>query len=109
MPINRTKKNRAPLRLSTILRPLLDKIKTQKNQNEVALNAFWYGIVGEKTAKHTKLLMIKSKTLIILAENASWLNELTFLKDKIKMKSKLFFSQQGIEIEDVIFKLGNPA
>jgi predicted nucleic acid-binding Zn ribbon protein len=109
MPDKNSRKNSFPKKLSTLLRPLLEKIKSQKNQKDLSLNAIWYGIVGEKTANHTKILMIKTKTLIIVAENSSWLNELTFLKEKIRIKAKNIFFQQGIEIEDIIFKLGKVA
>ncbi|MEW6517197.1 MAG: DUF721 domain-containing protein [candidate division FCPU426 bacterium] len=102
---NQRNKNR-PIPLNTVLKKVLGKIQSQYNQKELSLNAFWYSIVGEKISQHTKLSMNRSKILTVTAENSAWLNELTFLKEKIKIKAKLFLSQHGIEFEDIIFKLG---
>lgn len=106
MNVRKSTKKHAPIKIGSILRPMLDKIQVQKKQIDLSLNVIWYGIVGEKIAKHTKLALIKTKTLIINAENSSWLNELTFLKEKIRIQAKNVFYQQGIEIEEVVFKLG---
>lgn len=100
------RKKHAPTKIGSILRPLLDKIQIQKKQIDLSLNVLWYEIVGEKVVKHTKIDVIKNKILVIYAENSAWLNELTFLKENIRIKAKEIFSKQGINLEDIVFKLG---
>ncbi|MCK5241371.1 DUF721 domain-containing protein [bacterium] len=85
---------------------LLKKWQGQAKKQEIIFSLVWEKVVGERIAKHTRLDQIRRKQMIVVAESSAWMNELTFLKEKIKIEAQKSLLAYGISIEEVIFKLG---
>ncbi|MCD4812751.1 DUF721 domain-containing protein [bacterium] len=85
---------------------MLAKWENQSKKQEIIMGAIWKKIVGDRIAKNTRVDQIRGKRLIVLTKSAAWMNELTFLKEKIKIEAKNIFSTYNIEVEDIIFKIG---
>lgn len=95
-----------PREIHHMVGALLVKWEGQAKKREVLLGSAWKTIVGERIARHSRADLLPSGRLVILVESAVWMNELTFLKDKIKIKAKNHLSQYGIEVKEVVFRLG---
>ena len=95
-----------PKKIDSRVGALLAKWETQSKKQEIILGAIWNKIVGERVAKNTRVDQIRGKKLIVFIKSAAWMNELTFLREKIKIEAKNAFSVYNIEVEDVVFKIG---
>jgi predicted nucleic acid-binding Zn ribbon protein len=84
----------------------MSSISREASKTEEFLTLVWREAVGEKIASHSKPMRLSHKKLIIHVESAAWMNELTYLKDKIKMQCQQAFSRHQCICEDVIFRLG---
>jgi predicted nucleic acid-binding Zn ribbon protein len=101
------KKKKYPKKVGSMVGSLLKKWQGQAEKQEIIFSAVWQKIVGERMAKHTRLDQIRRKKLIVVAESSAWMNELTFLKEKIKLEAKNSLVEYGINIDEVVFKLGS--
>lgn len=95
-----------PVKIDRLVRNLLQKWTSISRQQDLIWNNLWKSAVGEKIAAHTAPLELKQGKLIVAVENAAWMNELTYLKENIKMQTRKTFLDNGITLEDIIFKLG---
>lgn len=95
-----------PRKIHQMVGTLLVKWEGHAKKREVLLGAAWKAIAGERIAQHSRPDLLQRGRLVVLVESAAWMNELTFLKDKIKIKAKNHLSQYGIEITEVVFRLG---
>ncbi len=66
----------------------------------------WKDAVGERVSGHTMIDRIHKGKVYVIVENSMWMNELTFLKDQIKMNLGKAFANNGVVVEEIIFKLG---
>jgi|GEM_PF-3617425 len=94
-----------PERASKIVDLLMKRWRGQSQQNASILSGVWRSIVGDTIASHTSPVQIIHKKLVVKVESSAWMNELTFLREKIKIEAKLRLSEHGITVEDVIFRL----
>jgi predicted nucleic acid-binding Zn ribbon protein len=95
-----------PERISKLVESLISRWRGQQQASDGILNTVWLQIVGEKIAKHAKPLQINGSKLVIIVESAAWMNELTFLKEKIKIEAKNRLFEYGIKVSEVLFRLG---
>lgn len=95
-----------PKSIDIVVKQLVKKWKGAAEQKDFVYGQIWEKIVGQKVAAYTSVYQIRNKKLIVSAVNAAWMNELTFMKETIKLKAKSLFSEHNIEVEDVIFRLG---
>jgi predicted nucleic acid-binding Zn ribbon protein len=93
--------------IQEILKRLMKKFNEQRKQDQAYLSTAWQEIAGERISKHTFPENIVKDKLYIHVENAMWMNELTYLKEKIKIRANEYFLKQGLVITAVIFKIGN--
>jgi predicted nucleic acid-binding Zn ribbon protein len=103
---NRPRKKKQPQRISSLVGALIKHWEEKAQKKEIIYKVIWSKVVGEHVAAHTRVAHIRGKQLVVLAESSAWMNELTFLKEKIKIKAKNLLSEYGISIEEVVFKLG---
>ncbi len=94
-----------PEKVEHLVERLLKKWKKNFNQRELILSIVWKRVVGEQVAKHTKPINIIDRRLMVAVESAVWMNELTFMKEKIKIEAQKLFAAYNMKIEDVIFRL----
>ncbi len=94
-----------PEKVGYLVERLLKKWKKNANQRELTYNIVWKRVVGEQVAKHTRPLKIVDRRLVVSVESAVWMNELTFMREKIKIETRKLFAEYGINIEDIIFRL----
>ncbi|MBN1594677.1 DUF721 domain-containing protein [candidate division FCPU426 bacterium] len=99
-------KKKQPEKVGHLAGRLIAKWKGQTQKQHILYQTLWRQIVGERVAHHTRIDHIRRGKLVVLAESSVWMNELTFLKEKIKIEAKNFLSANGISIDDVVFKLG---
>ena len=95
----------------TMMRDILDTLCHQwgieKKVKECIAIEKWYEVVGGRVARETKPLGIKNGKLFLRVENASWRNELTFMKREII--DKLNRSVGTNVVRDIIFSVGKGA
>jgi predicted nucleic acid-binding Zn ribbon protein len=96
-----------PQRIGRILEKLLSKIKTESKTNLFPLRDTWMEAVGTKICAHSKPVSFTNHKLIVHVENSAWMNELTYLKDKIKMQCQTAFSKKNLSLTDIIFRIGD--
>jgi hypothetical protein len=100
------RKKTFPVELKGIAQRLLSEW-TRKAKNLDQFNAYILKeSVGERVFQHTQLERVANHRAYILVENSTWMNELTFLKDKIKINLNKALANQGIYIEEISFKIG---
>lgn len=95
-----------PVKIKGIVDDLIKQWMSRATHQNLILSSAWQEAAGEKVAAHSQPVMLKGSKLIVLVENSAWMNELTFLREKIKVQVKKSFSNAGIEIEDIVFKIG---
>ncbi len=95
-----------PRKIHHMVGSLLVKWEGHAKKREVLLGAAWRAIAGERIAQHSRPDLLQRGRLVVLVESSVWMNELTFLKEKIKIKAKNHLSQYGIDVEEVVFRLG---
>lgn len=69
--------------LSRILYRIIKQYGMQSKMLEYNVSQRWSEIVGEKIAGHTMPSHIKYRKLCVLVDSSVWMQELTFLKDRI--------------------------
>ncbi len=94
-----------PEKVGYLVESLLKKWKKNVNHRELIYTIVWKKVVGEQVAKHTKPLNIINRRLVVSVESAVWMNELTFMREKIKIEARKVFGEYGIHIDEVIFRL----
>lgn len=95
-----------PKPMRGIIDQLMKKWSSQAVQQEEVFTMAWRDTVGEKLAQHSRPARVIGRKLLVFVESAAWMNELTYLKEKIIIQVKIAFSKKGIELDDVVFKLG---
>jgi predicted nucleic acid-binding Zn ribbon protein len=103
--MNKNRKNFK--KIDYFIKGLLKTWKSQLEVDQAILKTIWTNIVGERIASHTTPERVMNQRLIILADSAAWMNELTFLKEKINIEAKNQCKMHGLIVEKVVFKLGS--
>jgi len=90
-----------PERIDAVLSRTLKGLKIERRikQESVILN--WSKVVGERITLQSVPLKVKDSILFVRVENASWRNELVFLKGEIIQE--LNQSVGGNVIKDIVF------
>jgi predicted nucleic acid-binding Zn ribbon protein len=95
------RKKNTPERIDTILGRTLKNLKIERRVKEETVILNWDKIVGERIAVQSAPLRVKDSILFVKVENASWRNELVFLKSKIV--TELNQSVRANVIKDIVF------
>jgi predicted nucleic acid-binding Zn ribbon protein len=103
--MNIAKRRKAPQSLKKILGPLLNKIQQTHQTQGTLLQDLWLKAAGVPLAQHTKIHSLQGKTLMIQVENSTWMNELTYLKEQIKINVQRIFQENGILIQHIRFRI----
>ena len=90
-----------PEKLGLVLVRVLKNLGMERKISEASLVLNWEKIVGEKIAQEAKALKIEKKKLYLQVPNASWRNELFYLKKELIQKLNSFV--KDTLIEDIIF------
>ena len=72
-----------PERIDQVLKRTLKDLKIERRIKEETVILNWNRVVGERIAKESIPLKAKDAILFVKVENASWRNELVFLKGNI--------------------------
>jgi len=105
--MNHPTSKKYPVKIGGIVDRLINKWASQSKQQEGVWNKLWRDAVGEKIAIHSSPLRLSNRKLVVVVETAAWMNELTYLKENIKIQTKNLFLDSGIVVEDIVFKLGH--
>jgi predicted nucleic acid-binding Zn ribbon protein len=92
---------RQPERIDRVLARTLKGLKIDRRVKEETALLKWAEVVGERIAAQTNPLRVKDSILFVKVENASWRNELVFLKAKII--KELNQSVRANVIKDIVF------
>ena len=77
------KRTSQPERIDQVLIRTLKGLKIERRIKEETVILNWNRVVGERIAKESLPLKVKDAILFVKVENASWRNELVFLKGNI--------------------------
>jgi len=93
--------------LKDILKTVIGKLE-EKEKAEETLKRIWEEVVGKAAAKHTRLVFIKSRRLVVNVSDSSWLYKLTLEKNDIieKYNKK---AEKKKRIKKLHFRIGNIA
>jgi predicted nucleic acid-binding Zn ribbon protein len=75
-----------PRSLRKIIKKFLASSSLGKNLTAIELLARWDEILSPVISKHARPVGIREDKLLIEVSSSAWLNELSFLKDKLKSK-----------------------
>ena len=92
---------RQPERIDKVLNRTLRGLKIDRRVKEETTLLNWAEVVGERIASQTNPLRVKDSILFVRVGNASWRNELVFLKAKII--KELNQSVRANVIKDIVF------
>jgi len=106
MTSNEKREKTVPKPIRGIAEVLLAQWTKKVAKTDYFYDTIWKEAVGERVCKHTAIEKIVREKLYVLVENSIWMNELTFLKDKIKINANQGFLNNGIHIEEIVFKIG---
>jgi predicted nucleic acid-binding Zn ribbon protein len=95
------RKKNTPERIDTIIGRTLKNLKIERRVKEETVILNWDKIVGKRIALQSAPLKVKDSILFVRVENASWRNELVFLKSKIV--TELNQSVRANVIKDIVF------
>lgn len=92
-----------PVHISRVLSLILKKKGLAKGMEEYNALSQWHRIVGEQISRHTNPVLIKKGRAIIEVDDSVWINELSFLKNKIIEKFNTSIGKTIIK--DISFRL----
>ena len=95
------RRSRQPEKIGTVLTRTLKGLKIDRRVKEETTLLNWDKVVGERIASQSSPLRVKDSILFVRVENASWRNELVFLKGKII--KELNQSVRANVIKDIVF------
>ena len=95
------RRSRQPEKIGTVLTRTLKGLKIDRRVKEETTLLKWAEVVGERIASQSSPLRVKDSILFVRVENASWRNELVFLKGKII--KELNQSVRANVIKDIVF------
>ena len=95
------RRSRQPEKIGKVLTRTLKGLKIDRRVKEETTLLNWDKVVGERIASQTNPLRVKDSILFVRVENASWRNELVFLKGKII--KELNQSVRANVIKDIVF------
>ena len=90
-----------PEPIGKILTKNLKNLGLDRRLKEESIVLNWNRLVGERIASKANPLKVKDSILFVSVENASWRNELFFMKRKII--EELNRSVKGNVIRDIVF------
>jgi predicted nucleic acid-binding Zn ribbon protein len=90
-----------PEQIGKILTKNLRNLGIERRLKEENIVLNWSRLVGERIASKANPLRVKDSILFVSVENASWRNELFFMKRKII--EELNRSVKGNVIRDIVF------
>ncbi len=103
MPDN--KKNKKNFEhIGNILNRFLSSYKNEFYDDLQNLNISWKTIVGDMTAKNSKPVAFKGKTLLVHVTGSSWIHNLQFMKKNII--DKINSSMKKELVYDIKFTIG---
>ena len=95
------KRSRYPEQIGKILTKSLRNLRIDRRIKEESVVLNWNQLVGERIASQANPLKVRDSILFVSVENASWRNELHFMKRKII--EELNQSVKGNVIKDIVF------
>jgi predicted nucleic acid-binding Zn ribbon protein len=95
------KRKTHPERIDRVLVRALKSLKIDRRIKEETLLLNWTKVVGDRIASQTVPLRVRDSILFVRVENASWRNELVFLKGKII--KQLNQSVKANVLKDIVF------
>jgi predicted nucleic acid-binding Zn ribbon protein len=96
----------SPKSLKNIAAILLNKWTKQTTNRDQFFAHIWKQAVGDQVSEHTAIDKFYDGKLYVFVENSIWMNELTFLKDQIKININKGFLNHNLVAEEIIFKIG---
>jgi len=87
-------------RAGSILRQFIKDYGVESGLTLQRIRNQWKSLVGEAIALHTSPAMLKGKTIFITVDTPQWMHHLSFYKQEITEKLKLY------KLEDVRFRIG---
>ncbi len=95
------KRAKYPERMDKVLLRTLKGLRIDRRIKEETVLLNWNKVVGDRIAPQSTPLRVKDSILFVKVENASWRNELVFLKGKII--KELNQSVKANVIKDIVF------
>jgi predicted nucleic acid-binding Zn ribbon protein len=95
------RRSKYPERLDKVLIRTLRGLRIDRRIKEETVLINWNRVVGDRIAPQTNPLRVKDSILFVKVENASWRNEMVFLKGKII--KELNQSVKANVIKDIVF------
>jgi predicted nucleic acid-binding Zn ribbon protein len=96
-----------PEKIGSILDRLAARMGiTSRLEKEKAV-VLWEDVVGPNIARRARAVSIKGGILFVVVANSAWLQELALMKEGIIDKINLLLGKSVVE--DVIFRVGDPA
>jgi predicted nucleic acid-binding Zn ribbon protein len=95
------KRSRGPEQIGKILTKSLRNLRIDRRLKEESIVLNWSRIVGERIASKANPVKVRDSILFVRVDNASWRNELFFMKRKII--EEVNQSVPGNVIKDIVF------
>jgi predicted nucleic acid-binding Zn ribbon protein len=95
------KRSSRPEQIGRILTKSLRGLRIDRRIKEESIVLNWNRVVGERIASKTNPVKVRDSILFVRVENASWRNELFFMKRKII--KELNQSVKDNVIKDIVF------
>lgn len=95
------KRAQQPERIDQVLKRTLKGLKIERRIKEETVVLNWNKVVGGRIARESIPVKVKDSILFVKVENASWRNELVFLKGNIIQG--LNQSVGGSVIKEIVF------
>jgi predicted nucleic acid-binding Zn ribbon protein len=95
------KRSHRPEQIGRILARALKSLHVEGRLKEESVVLNWNRLVGERIASQAKPVKVRDSILFVRVENASWRNELFYMKRRII--EELNQSVKGNVIKDIVF------
>ena len=90
--------------ISGILRRVLKRMHIEDRMEEAGVFQVWDDVVGSRIARHTKPDRIIKGRLAVIAENSSYIQEYSFLRNEIKKKLNARLGKDIVR--EIVFRTG---
>ena len=94
-----------PLRINSVLKPLLKRYGLETQMQIYTLIDQWETFVGYQIASHTLPYQLKFKKLFLYVDSSAWMNQLSFLKQELQDKINKVAGEPWVK--EIIFKIGS--
>ena len=95
-----------PSSIKDVLSSVILTLSGEKKHKIDRVKAAWEEVLGKEACNHARPAALKTKRLAVNIDSSAWMYELNLKKREIHKKLNEKLSEDGISINEIIFRIG---